>query len=82
MYDIIKKTPIAGAERGLKSMTVKEIRAKYNLTQQALSDRFGISLRTVEKWDRGERIPPDYIPRMIEEILAYDAQKKVKGAKK
>lgn len=50
-------------------MTVKEICERYKLSQTALSKRFGIPLRTVQAWCLGERTAPDYVVRMMVEIL-------------
>lgn len=50
-------------------MTIKEICSTYGLTQKAMSDRFGIPLRTVENWAGGQRQPPEYVINMIVEIL-------------
>ncbi len=36
---------------------VKKIRTKYNLTQQELADKCGVTLRTVQNWERGKTIP-------------------------
>lgn len=38
-------------------MDVKELRNKYNLTQQELADKCGVTLRTVQNWERGRTIP-------------------------
>lgn len=50
-------------------MTIKEICEKYGLSQTALSKRFGIPLRTIQDWHAGRRTPPDYVVRMMDEIL-------------
>ena len=50
-------------------MTIKDICNKYNLTQTALSKRFDIPLRTVQDWYAGRRTPPDYVIKMMVEIL-------------
>ena len=50
-------------------MTIKEICEKYNISQSGLARRFGIPLRTVQGWYLGERKPPEYVARMIEELL-------------
>ncbi len=39
------------------SERLKELRAKENLTQKALSDAVGVSPRTVSLWEKGERLP-------------------------
>lgn len=40
-----------------KNVNVSEIRHHLHMTRQAFSDEFGFSLRTLEKWERGERQP-------------------------
>lgn len=57
-------------------MTVKEICERYNLTQTALAKRFGIPLRTVQEWHAGRRTPPDYVVRMMEELLRIQTEEK------
>jgi putative transcriptional regulator len=56
-------------------MTIKEICEKYNLTQTALAKRFDIPLRTVQDWHGGRRNPPEYVVKMIIELLEHDMQK-------
>lgn len=56
-------------------MTTKELCEKYNLSQTALANRFGIPLRTVQDWHGGRRNPPDYVVRMMEELLEHDKEK-------
>ena len=33
------------------------IRKKLHMSRQKFSDEFGFSIRTLEKWERGERLP-------------------------
>ena len=54
---------------GGDTMTIKEICEKYNLTQTALAKRFEIPLRTVQDWYGGRRNPPDYVVKMMIELL-------------
>lgn len=54
-------------------MTIKEICEKYQIGQSDLARRFGIPLRTVQGWYLGERKPPEYVARMIEELLQSDS---------
>ena len=56
-------------------MTIKELCEKYELTQTTLARRFGIPLRTVQNWAGGQRIPPEYILRMMAELLEHDSKK-------
>jgi len=34
-----------------------DIRQNLNMSREEFSDEFGFSLRTLEKWERGERLP-------------------------
>ncbi len=36
---------------------VKEIRQQYSLSQQDFARLFGISVRTLQKWEQGSRFP-------------------------
>jgi putative transcriptional regulator len=36
---------------------VRELRTKLGLSQEAFSERFGISLRTLQQWEQERRIP-------------------------
>lgn len=36
---------------------VSAIRNELHMTRQQFSDEFGFSIRTLEKWERGERLP-------------------------
>lgn len=44
---------------------LKEARKGAGLTQQGLSERLEISKRTIEKWENGSRVPPDYVQRLV-----------------
>ena len=56
--------------KGGKHMkTIKDICTEYSLSQTALANRFGIPLRTVQDWYAGRRTPPDYVVKMMLEIL-------------
>ena len=40
-----------------KNINVSEIRHSLQMSRQTFSEEFCFSLRTLEKWERGERIP-------------------------
>lgn len=44
---------------------LKEARAATGMSQQKMSDKMLISKRTIEKWETGERIPPEYVQRFV-----------------
>lgn len=39
------------------AIDVSAIRKKLHMSRQKFSEEFGFSIRTVEKWERGERLP-------------------------
>ncbi|MBR6524544.1 MAG: helix-turn-helix domain-containing protein [Clostridia bacterium] len=53
-------------------MTVKELRATANMTQKAFSEYFGISKRTVESWEGGQRNCPDYLLDLMKYKLEHE----------
>lgn len=57
-------------------MNIKEICERYDLTQAALSKRFGVPYRTVQDWYAEKRTPPDYVVRMMEELLRIQTEEK------
>ena len=44
---------------------VKQARLAAGLTQQAMSDLMMIPKRTIEEWERGNRVPPPYVQRFV-----------------
>ena len=48
---------------------VRELCREHGLTQRALAERFGIPLRTVEDWCTGKHKCPEYVVRMMAELL-------------
>lgn len=50
-------------------MDIKQIATKYGMSVRAIGRRFGIPMPTVESWSAGTRKPPDYVLKMIDEIL-------------
>ena len=48
-------------------MEIKILRSLTRMTQQAFADYFGISKRTVENWEGGQRKCPEYLL----DLMAY-----------
>ena len=44
---------------------LKAARAETGMSQQKMADRMIISKRTIEKWETGERVPPEYVQRFV-----------------
>lgn len=49
--------------------SIKKICDDYEITQTELSKMFSIPLRTVQDWCAGKRKPPEYVTKMINELL-------------
>ena len=47
------------------SEMLKQARKAAGLSQQGMTDRMLISKRTIEKWETGERTPPEYVQRFV-----------------
>ena len=54
-------------------MTVSEILTKYNLSLAELSRRSEIPLRTLENWKAGTRKAPEYVLKLLDKCLQYEA---------
>lgn len=53
---------------------IKKARIKAGLTQKAMSEKLGIPLNTIERWDMGIRTPPEWVANLI--IYALTKKKK------
>lgn len=56
-------------------LTIKEVCGQYQISQSALARRFGIPLRTVQDWHSDRRKPPEYVVRMLVELLDKEVEK-------
>lgn len=52
-----------------KAPNIQDFIKSSGMTQKQLSERFGIPKRTIEEWSRGARKCPDYVVRMMAELL-------------
>lgn len=44
---------------------LRAARRATGLSQQGMADRMLISKRNIEKWETGERVPPEYVQRFV-----------------
>lgn len=51
---------------------IRNARKQAGLTQQQLSDKYGMSLRTIESWEGSVRVPPEYVLNLLLRCLAID----------
>lgn len=54
------------------SAIIKELRNSVGMNQREFAEHVGISVRTIQDWETGRRVPPDYIPRLLRYLLAYE----------
>ncbi len=52
---------------------VRELRESTGMNRRQFSEHMGIPVRTLEDWEYGKRTPPEYVPRMMEYQLKYEA---------
>lgn len=57
---------------------LRAARAATGMSQQGMADRMLISKRNIEKWETGERTPPEYVQRFILNELREIAAEKDK----
>ena len=43
----------------------KDLRKQLGMSQAKLSNHYGMSKRSVESWEEGTRVPPDWIQKLI-----------------
>ncbi len=48
---------------------LKSLRNKLDMTQKEFAEKFNIPLRTIQKWERGGSVPPEYILESLEKIV-------------
>ena len=59
-------------------MTIKEIRAGTGLSQAKFCAALNIPLRSLQKWETGERSCPEYVVELIAYRVEHDPQFKTK----
>ena len=55
-------------------MTIREMRNILGDTQSEFSARYGIPFRTIQNWETGKRIPPDYVINLLQMRVDVDAK--------
>lgn len=51
---------------------IKELRKRMNMSQNAFSGYFGIPPNTIRHWEQGVNKPPEYVVRMLEQLIQID----------
>ena len=53
-------------------MTIREMRNLLNETQSEFARRYEIPFRTIQNWESGDRIPPQYVLNLLEDRVKAD----------
>lgn len=53
-------------------MNIREMRTLLNDTQTSFAQRYEIPFRTIQNWESGERVPPKYVIKLLEERVRAD----------
>ena len=55
-------------------MTIREMRTRLGDTQSEFAARYGIPFRTIQNWETGKRIPPDYVLKLLQMRVDVDVK--------
>lgn len=58
----------------MDGQTIKEMRQQTGLSQSQFAEKFGIPVRTIQKWEIGASKPKPYLLHMMQEMLRQDEQ--------
>ncbi len=58
----------------MDGQTIKEMRQQTGLSQSQFAEKFGIPVRTIQKWEIGASKPKPYLLHMMQEMLKQDEQ--------
>lgn len=53
-------------------MTIKEIRTLTGLSQIKFGNKYQIPMRTIQDWEAGKRVPPEYVVTLLERVVKED----------
>lgn len=56
-------------------MESREIRAILGISRAEFSRRYGIPVRTLEEWDAGRHMAPEWVMTLLERVVREDAEK-------
>ena len=67
----MKKQP----EPGSAAEKIRSLREKTGESRVKFAEHVNIPLRTIEDWEFGKRVPPEYIPRLLSYQLELEGLK-------
>lgn len=51
---------------------LKGIRSLTGLSQKKFAEKYDIPTRTIENWETGSRVPPEYVLKLLERVVEMD----------
>lgn len=52
---------------------IKQIRKETGMSRKRFSEKYGIPSRTIEDWEAGKRIPPEYVVDMLAKAVECES---------
>ena len=56
-----------------------ELRKMTGLSQRKFGDKYNIPWRTIQEWEYGTRVPPDYVYELLKFKVEHDMKEFRKG---
>ena len=53
---------------------IHDLRVSQNMSQSQFASYFDIPVSTLQDWEHGRRIPPKYVPKMMQRIIYLEQQ--------
>lgn len=60
---------------------IKQMRARLGMSQSQFAKEFSIPLHNIQHWEQGFRTPPDYVVKLLKEVIEYRFQEEDNMAK-
>lgn len=51
---------------------IEEIRRSTGLNRRAFAERYKIPYRTIDDWENERRMPPEWLPGILEKAVKFD----------
>jgi len=65
-----------------EQISIKNMRIRMGMSQGQFANYMGFPVRTLQEWEQGKRTPPNYIVKMVHNIMQLEDEKKKELAKK
>lgn len=56
------------------SQKVRKMRDSLGISRKAFGEKYNIPIRTLDNWERGETVPPNYVLQLLERAVREDRE--------